>query len=104
VRDQLRDAAAPATESAQLGQQAFVAHCAACHAVRGTQAGGILGPDLTHLMSRHTIAAGMLPNTPGNLAAWVADSPALKPGSRMPALALSGADLSAVVNYLQTLH
>jgi len=104
VRDQLRDAAAPTTEPARLGEQAFSAHCAACHAVRGTEAGGILGPDLTHLMSRHTIAAGLLPNTPGNLAAWIADSQALKPGSRMPALALSGRDLTAVVTYLQTLH
>lgn len=104
VRDQLRDATPPATDPARLGEQAFLAHCAACHAVRGTEAGGILGPDLTHLMSRHTIAAGLLPNTPGNLAAWIADSQALKPGSRMPALVLSGGDLSAVVNYLQTLH
>ncbi|MDQ6779878.1 MAG: cytochrome c oxidase subunit II [Candidatus Eremiobacteraeota bacterium] len=104
VRDQLRDAAAPTTEPARLGENAFEAHCAACHAVRGTSAGGILGPDLTHLMSRHTIAAGLLPNTAGNLAAWIADSQALKPGSRMPALALSGADLSAVLTYLQTLR
>jgi cytochrome c oxidase subunit 2 len=104
VRDQLHDAAAPATGPARLDEQVFVAHCAACHAVRGTQAGGILGPDLTHLMSRRTIAAGLLPNTPGNLAAWIADSQALKPGSRMPSLALSGRDLSAVVTYLQTLH
>ena len=104
VRDQLRDAAPPATEAARLGQQSFEAHCGACHAVRGTGAGGILGPDLTHLMSRHTIAAGMLPNTPGNLAAWIANSQAIKPGSRMPALALSGHDLSAVVTYLQTLR
>ncbi len=104
VRDQLRDAVAPASAPEQLGKQAFAAHCAACHAVRGTAAGGILGPDLTHLMSRHTIAAGLLPNTPGNLAAWVADSQALKPGARMPALALSGRDLNAVVTYLQTLR
>ena len=104
VRDQLSDAAKPTSEAIRLGEQAFVAHCAACHAVRGTGAGGILGPDLTHLMSRHTIAAGLLPNTPGNLAAWIADSQALKPGSRMPTLVLSGGDLSAVVSYLQTLH
>jgi cytochrome c oxidase subunit 2 len=104
VRDQLRDAAAPASESARLGEQAFSAHCAACHAVRGTEAGGILGPDLTHLMSRTTLAAGLLPNTPGNLAAWIADSQALKPGSRMPALTLSGRDLSSIVTYLQALR
>ncbi|MEO7115864.1 MAG: cytochrome c oxidase subunit II [Caldimonas sp.] len=104
MRDQLRDAVAPTTQAVRLGEQAFEAHCAACHAVRGTGAGGILGPDLTHLMSRHTIAAGMLPNTPGNLAAWIANSQAIKPGSRMPSLALSGHDLSAVVTYLQTLR
>jgi len=91
-------------EEARRDQDAFMASCAACHAVRGTAAGGILGPDLTHLMSRRTIAAGLLPNTPGNLAAWVVDSQALKPGSRMPTLALSGPQLSAIVRYLQTLQ
>jgi len=103
-RGQLAQAATPQTEAVRLGQAAFVANCAACHAVRGTAAGGILGPDLTHLMSRSTIGAGLLPNTPGNLAAWIADSQALKPGSRMPKLVLSGPDLNAVVTYLETLH
>jgi cytochrome c oxidase subunit 2 len=104
TRNQLKEAT-PATSAAlQQGEHAFLAHCAACHAVRGTAAGGILGPDLTHLMSRHTIAAGLLPNTTGNLASWIADSQALKPGSRMPALAISGPDLSTVVAYLETLH
>lgn len=103
-RDQLRDAAMPTSDAASRGERAFAAHCAVCHAVRGSEAGGILGPDLTHLMSRRTIAAGLLANTPGNLAAWIADSQALKPGSRMPALALSGPDLSAVMTYLETLH
>lgn len=96
-------AAAPANAAVQRGSQAFVAYCGACHRVRGTEAGGILGPDLTHLMSRNTIAAGLLPNTPGNLSAWVANAQALKPGSRMPTLALPGPDLHAVVAYLETL-
>ena len=100
---QLREAAAPASAPAQHGRDAFVANCGACHTVRGAGAGGILGPDLTHLMSRQTIAAGLLPNTPGNLAAWIADSQALKPGSRMPRLALSGPDLASIVAYLETL-
>lgn len=104
MREQLQDAATPSSEPLRQGAQAFLAHCAACHAVRGTPAGGILGPDLTHLMSRSTIGAGLLRNTPGNLAAWIADAQALKPGSRMPTLALSGPDLSAVVTYLETLH
>jgi cytochrome c oxidase subunit 2 len=96
--------AAPAGERVRHGAQTFVAHCGACHRVRGTEAGGILGPDLTHLMSRQTIAAGLLPNTPGNLAAWISNSQALKPGSRMPTLALSGNDLAAVIGYLGTLE
>ncbi|MEO7010613.1 MAG: cytochrome c oxidase subunit II [Caldimonas sp.] len=104
TRAQLHEAAVPTTDPVRRGQQAFLANCAACHAVRGTEAGGILGPDLTHLMSRRTIAAGMLPNSPGNLAAWIADAPALKPGTRMPALTLSGPDLAAVMTYLETLH
>ncbi|MEO7057394.1 MAG: cytochrome c oxidase subunit II, partial [Caldimonas sp.] len=77
LRGQLGDAKAPTTAPERLGQQTFLARCAACHAVRGTEAGGILGPDLTHLMSRRTIAAGLLPNTPGNLGAWVSNSQAL---------------------------
>lgn len=101
---QVRLATAPSTEAAQRGQQVFLAHCSACHAVRGTPAGGILGPDLTHLMSRSTLAAGLLPNTRGNLTAWIANSQALKPGSRMPSLALSGPELGAVVAYLDTLQ
>ena len=101
---QLRPAAPPASEALERGQQAFVANCGACHSIRGTPAGGILGPDLTHLMSRGTIAAGLLRNTPGNLAAWIADSQALKPGSRMPSMAIAGNELSAIVSYLQTLQ
>ncbi len=101
---QLREAVAADTPTTRHGQEEFVAHCAACHTVRGAGAGGILGPDLTHLMSRRTIAAGMLPNSPGNLAAWIADSQALKPGSRMPRMELSGPDLQAVVAYLDTLE
>jgi cytochrome c oxidase subunit 2 len=103
IDGQLREAAAPASATAQRGHDAFVAHCGACHTVRGAGAGGILGPDLTHLMSRRTLAAGLLANTPGNLAAWIADSQALKPGSRMPRLALSGPELASVVAYLETL-
>ena len=100
---QLRAAGEPASDLMRLGRDTFVARCGACHAVRGTAAGGIVGPDLSHLASRNTIAAGLLPNTPGNLAAWIADSQALKPGSRMPSLALSGPELQAVLGWLQSL-
>jgi site-specific recombinase XerD len=97
---QRAEAPVPSDTTAQQGQRPFQQHCAACHTVRGTGAGGILGPDLTHLMSRETIGAGLLPNTPGNLSAWIVDAPSLKPGTRMPATMLSGPELRAVAAYL----
>ena len=101
---QLLPAPAPAADDhVQAGAVAFTSHCGACHTVRGTQAGGLLGPDLTHLMSRKAIAAGILPNTRGNLAAWVSDPQAIKPGSRMPAPRLSPTELQDVLAYLRTL-
>jgi len=101
---QLRAALPPTTPEGLAGQAAFVANCGACHAVRGAGAGGILGPDLTHLMSRRTIAAGLLPNTPGNLSAWIADAQSLKPGTRMPSMVLPAPELTAIVAYLETLQ
>lgn len=90
--------------AAQDGAAVFASHCAACHAVRGTDAGGILGPDLTHLMMRHTIAAGTLPNDADHLADWIRHAQAIKPGAGMPDIALDDAQLKLVVAYLQTLH
>jgi cytochrome c oxidase subunit II len=97
---------APAAQSQQVdqGRTLFVAHCAVCHTVRGTPATGALGPDLTHLMGRQTIASGTLANNTGNLTGWVADAQGIKPGARMPAMKLSPQELHAVVDYLQTLH
>jgi cytochrome c oxidase subunit II len=77
--------------------------CALCHAVAGTVAGGRTAPDLTHLATRSTIAAGTAPNTPGYLAGWIADPQHLKPGAKMPATGLSAEDLQAVLAYLETL-
>lgn len=85
------------------GQNAFIAKCGICHTVRGTRAGGSLGPDLTHVMSRKTIAAGTLPNTPGQLAGWIADPQHIKPGNFMPQLDLSGPELIAIRGYVETL-
>ncbi|HEX3405833.1 MAG TPA: cytochrome c oxidase subunit II [Caulobacteraceae bacterium] len=100
---ELAPAAAPATPPAIAGQQVFEAHCSACHAVRGTPADGIVGPDLTHLMSRQTLAAGALPNREGSLAGWISNPQAIKPDAQMPATNLSGPELNAVVAYLETL-
>jgi cytochrome c oxidase subunit 2 len=78
--------------------------CALCHTVRGTTAGAVTGPDLTHVASRPTLAAGTLPNTPEHMALWIADPQGVKPGNRMPATGLSPDDLRAVVAYLGTLR
>jgi cytochrome c oxidase subunit 2 len=101
---QARPAAAPQAPDAQRGAAVFQARCSACHAVRGTEAGGLAGPDLTHLMSRRTIAAGTLPNNLASLSGWIANPQALKPGARMPATWLSGPQLADLRAYLETLR
>jgi cytochrome c oxidase subunit II len=78
--------------------------CAACHTVRGTTAGGMLGPDLTHLASRRTIGAGTLANTRENLGRWITDSQAAKPGNRMPPQPLTQEELEALLAYLESLN
>jgi cytochrome c oxidase subunit 2 len=77
--------------------------CAMCHAIQGTQAGARLGPDLTHVATRSTIAAGTLPNTRETMARWIADPQHIKPGSRMPSSGLSNEDIQALLAYLDTL-
>jgi cytochrome c oxidase subunit II len=88
------------------GHEVFVgAGCAACHTVDGHEAAeGRLGPDLTHLMSRRTIAAGTLPNTRGNLGGWVLRPNDVKPGVLMPATQLSPEELQALLDYLESLE
>ena len=87
------------------GQQIFErTACINCHAVAGTAANGRFGPDLTHLMSRDTIASGAAPNTPENLRRWIQDPDVIKPGSKMPAMGLSDPELDAVTAYLETLR
>ena len=78
--------------------------CINCHAVSGTAADGRFGPDLGHLMSRATLASGAAENTPSNLRLWIQTPDAIKPGSLMPAMKLSDADLDAVTAYLETLR
>ena len=78
--------------------------CINCHTVTGTPANGRFGPDLTHLMSRATIAAGAAQNTQQNLRLWIQNPNAIKPGSLMPAMQLSDADLDAVLTYMETLR
>jgi cytochrome c oxidase subunit 2 len=78
--------------------------CVNCHTVAGTAAVGRFGPDLTHLMSRATIAAGAAANTPANLRAWIQEPDHFKPGVLMPAMQLSDEQIDQLVAYLTTLH
>jgi cytochrome c oxidase subunit 2 len=96
--------AAPASDAAAAGQAIFEDHCGNCHAVRGTDANGTFGPDLSHLMQRQTLASASLPNDPATLAHWIADPQSLKPGNRMPLVALTGAERVQLAAYLQSLN
>jgi cytochrome c oxidase subunit 2 len=78
--------------------------CTNCHAIAGTAARGTFGPDLTHLASRTTIAAGAAMNTPENLRAWIQDPDHFKPGALMPAMQLNDQQVDELVAYLTTLH
>jgi cytochrome c oxidase subunit 2 len=101
---QRQPARAPAHDLAAQGQGIFLSGpCALCHKITGTPAGSRLGPDLTHFASRRTIAAGVAPNTPGYLGAWITDPQHLKPGARMPSMALDSEDVQALIAYLYTL-
>jgi cytochrome c oxidase subunit 2 len=77
--------------------------CAGCHTVRGTQAAGTVGPDLTHFGGRSTLGAGVRPNTPENLARWISDPQSLKAGATMPPTTLAPDQLAALVSYLEGL-
>jgi cytochrome c oxidase subunit II len=96
---------APEDPEALAGRRVFeTTACINCHAVRGTVANGRFGPDLTHLMSRATIASGAAENTPDTLRLWLRNPDAIKPGSLMPAMQVSDADLDALVRYMQSLR
>lgn len=97
----------PAVEVAAVaqGRQVFESTaCVNCHTIAGTNARGKFGPDLTHLMSRTTLASGASPNTRENLHLWIKEPDAIKPGCLMPAMQLSDQEIDAVTDYLMTLH
>ena len=98
-------AAVPVSAEALRGSQLFTeVGCAACHRIAGTAAQGLSGPDLTHVGSRQSLGAGILPNTRGTLIGWIGDSQSIKPNNRMPAYrSLQGAELSALAAYLESL-
>jgi cytochrome c oxidase subunit II len=100
-----RPAPEPTDSLPRRGRDVFLSGpCAMCHAIQGTPAGSRVGPDLTHLASRRSLAAGTLPNSIGNLAGWIVDPQRVKPGAAMPPNALSPPDLEALLAYLLTLR
>jgi cytochrome c oxidase subunit 2 len=103
---QARDAAPSADPAAQRGEALFFrAGCASCHTIRGTAARGRLGPDLTHVGSRRSLAAGTLGNHVGTMGGWIGDAQALKPGSYMPPTdSLAGPELRDLAAWLEGLE
>lgn len=104
LAQQARPAAAPTSAEAQLGKQLFLdGPCSSCHTIRGTDAQGYLGPDLTHVASRNTLGALTVLNRPAPLAAWIADSQHFKPGNEMPEFHLGPTRIQALTAYLEGL-
>jgi cytochrome c oxidase subunit 2 len=105
LADQEQPAKPPSSSMAQKGLGVFLAGaCASCHTIRGTSASGFVGPDLTHLATRNTLAAVTIPNRKGYLAGWIMDSQDVKPGNQMPDMNLSGRELQELLAYLEGLH
>jgi cytochrome c oxidase subunit 2 len=103
VRNEQKSAVADM--AAEEGRRIFeTTACINCHTLTGTVADGRFGPDLTHLMSRDTIASGAAPNTSENLKAWIQDPDSVKPGSLMPGMKLNEHDLDKLTAYLETLR
>lgn len=101
--NQLQPAPQPTSAAARHGLEVVEYRCGLCHQVRGTRAGAVSAPDLTHLMSRQKIASGRLVNSPGVLVAWIQNAQELKPGNLMPDQFLTGPELVDVRAYLETL-
>jgi cytochrome c oxidase subunit 2 len=100
-----RPARRPTTPAERRGEQTFVSQaCSGCHQIRGTSARGQIGPDLTHVASRQTLAALTIQNDPESLRGWITDPQHYKPGARMPALSLSGSQVNDLVAYLERLR
>lgn len=105
LEQQQQPAAEVSEEELLAGQRVFLSSdCGECHTIRGTDATGILGPDLTHLASRLTLAAGVLENNRGNLGGWISNPQSIKPGNKMPAVDLTGPQLQSLLVYLESLE
>lgn len=95
----------PKEPSAALGWKTFNrVGCAECHTIRGSSAQGKVGPDLTHVGSRLSLGAGVVPNNPGNMGGWIANPQALKPGNKMPPTYIEPEPFQALVTFLMDLQ
>lgn len=105
LAQQQQAAQIPADGPARAGYEVFMnSSCIECHTIRGTDATGNLGPDLTHLASRRSLASAILPNTRGNLGGWISDPQHVKPGSLMPPATITGTELQDLLDFLETLE
>jgi cytochrome c oxidase subunit 2 len=105
MEDQRKPGTPAADSVSRAGQAVFMSSgCALCHTIRGTPARGGAGPDLTHIATRRTLAAGTLPNGRGHLAGWIANPQAVKPGNLMPRIPLQPEELQALLAYLASLR
>jgi cytochrome c oxidase subunit 2 len=104
LANQRQPAIEPVDVTARRGRDVFMqSTCTMCHTIRGTTAGGAVGPELTHVGSRGTLGAGTLPNVLDDMHRWVRDPQAEKPGTRMPPIEMSDDDLRALASYLESL-
>lgn len=105
LESQRRSAVVSQDAAVIAGRDVFMRKpCAACHTIRGTEAKGTSGPDLTHVASRRLLAAGVLQNSAGSLAAWIADPQTIKPGNNMPLVPMTSEELRQVTAFLETLR
>lgn len=102
---QISTAEPPDDPLRKRGMEIFLSRpCVMCHQIRGTPAAGKVAPDLTHVGGRLHIAAGTLPNSRGNLAAWITDPQGIKPGARMPLVRLEANEIEPLTRYLEGLR
>jgi cytochrome c oxidase subunit II len=104
LQSQMATAIQPSNDPQRHGQQVFMTSpCVMCHAIRGTQAFAQVGPDLTHLAARRTLASATLPNSRTSLGGWVSNAQGIKPGNHMPRITLPPQDLEDLIAYLESL-
>jgi cytochrome c oxidase subunit 2 len=104
LQDARKPAADPTNAMQARGRDVLLrGTCIMCHAIGGTDARGLVGPNLTHVASRQMLGAGAIPNRPGHLAGWIADAQRIKPSCRMPQNNIAPGDLRTLLEYVENL-